>query len=153
MIKKNEIVKHIFGESSVINNSNESINFLKQILEADVKNFKLNITSYGALCIWENGVWIDGTWNNGTWNNGTWKNGTWGDGTWYDGTWHNGIWKHGVWGNGIWKNGIWKYGLWKNGTWSKGTWIKGEIWNPETKTYIISNISPNRCKWSLSYGK
>ena len=73
----------------------------------------------------------------------TWKNGTWIDGTWIDGTWIDGTWEDGTWYNGSWKNGIWK----------SGTWKRGIIWDSTIKKYRFSNLPPNECSWSLSYGK
>ena len=144
MIDNSEIVKFIFGESKIIKKSELTNNFLKQILKANTKNFKLDITSLGhELCRWMNGVW----------NNGTWANGIWIDGIWKNGIWKYGVWKDGYWEDGIWINGHWEKGTWKNGIWKSGYWKSGLIWDPKKNTYIESDVPPNKCKWSLSYGK
>jgi hypothetical protein len=93
-------------------------------------------------------VWNKGTWKDGTWKYGRWENGVWEKGTWFNGTWFNGIWE-----KGTWKGGLWKDGLWKDGIWKDGTWIKGRIYNPKTKQYQQSILPPNKCTWSLSYGR
>ena len=92
-------------------------------------------------------------WNNGTWSYGRWYNGTWYNGTWERGVWYNGTWKGGIWKNGTWEDGWWYNGTWKNGTWNNGTWKRGKIYDAKTKEYIESKVPPNKCKWSLSYGK
>ena len=63
------------------------------------------------------------------------------------------IWYNGIWKDGIWKDGTWEDGYWEKGTWKSGEWIKGEIWDSKTKKYRESTVPPNKCKWSLSYGK
>ena len=97
--------------------------FINQIADADVKKIQLDFASLGSIWIWKNGEWIDGVWEDGIWENGTW----------YDGTWEN----------GVWEDGTWKYGIW----WG------GHIFNPDSDKFEYSNLSPNKCKWSLSYGK
>ncbi len=87
------------------------------------------------------------------WKNGTWNNGTWQDGVWYFGTWFDGIWDNGEWLDGRWQDGNWQNGYWYDGTWHDGTWIKGYIYNPKTGKHEPSTVSPNKCKWSLSYGR
>ena len=72
---------------------------------------------------------------------------------WKNGTWEKGVWKHGSWYNGIWKDGTWYQGVWYKGSWEKGTWKEGKIWDFNNKEYIKSTVPPNKCKWSLSYGK
>jgi hypothetical protein len=72
---------------------------------------------------------------------------------WNKGTWNNGLWEKGFWMNGTWNGGTWKDGTWEKGFWKKGTWIKGKIYNPKTGKYKESTLPPNKCKWSLSYGK
>ena len=63
------------------------------------------------------------------------------------------VWKNGTWQDGNWQNGYWYNGKWKDGTWHDGTWIKGYIYNPKTGKHEPSTVSPNKCKWSLSYGR
>ena len=92
---------------------------------------------------WENGIWKDGTWYDGIWRDGKWKDGIWQDGGWYNGEWLDGTWHKGSWHDGI----------WENGKWYDGTWEKGNIYNPKTGRYEPSKLPPNKCKWSLSYGK
>ena len=154
MVNNKEIVRYVFGESKIIKKNKFSDRFLKQILEADVKNFELNIdTPRDELYRWVNGIWYNGTWKEGIWENGTWEDGIWKNGFWEDGTWEKGIWKDGIWENGTWNNGTWENGYWKDGIWEDGKWIKGKIWNPKTRKHVRSKISPNKCIWSYSYGK
>ena len=82
-----------------------------------------------------------------------WKNGVWENGNWFDGTWKDGIWKNGTWNKGLWYNGYWYKGNWYGGKWYNGVWKSGKIYNPKTKQYELSKLPPNKCKWSLSYGK
>ena len=149
MVSNKEIVKCIFGESKIIKDSKYTNDFLKQILDADTKNFKLDTgVENGDLDVWADGIWEDGIWKDGYWINGTWVNGTWKNGYWKYGTWENGIWENGHWSNGIWENGIWREGIW-----IKGKWLKGKIWDFKKRIYIESNNPPDKCKWSSSYGK
>ncbi|MFW6226339.1 MAG: hypothetical protein ACOC3V_05230 [bacterium] len=118
-----DVIIKIFREKL----SNLSKRFLKQIINADVENIKLNVNNL------DNFVWLDGTWKDGTWEIGVWKGGIWKDGTWENGTWIDGMWYSGVWKN--------------------GTWVDGYILNPKTNELKKSEVSPSNCPWSLSYGK
>ena len=132
-MKNKEIIKFIFNDSNKIDNSDYSWNFIKQIINADAKDYELDIDNFKNLYIWKKG----------TWNNGYWKSGKW-----YNGTWHNGTWKGGIWKDGTWENGKWHEGVWEN-----GKWVKGKIYDSKRKKHIESTVPPNECKWSLSYGK
>ena len=138
MVNNKEIVKYIFGESKIIEKTKFSDSFLKQIINSDIVDFKLNINSLGNLYIWEDGIWKNGTWKNGIWKNGIWR---------------LGVWKNGTWRNGIWENGTWEDGAWNRGVWKNGKWSKGKIWSFKYHEYLDSEISPNKCEWSSSYGK
>ena len=92
-------------------------------------------------------------WKNGIWHNGIWFDGKWEHGKGRNGVWYDGIWITGIWYNGTWKNGRWNNGFWKSGNWEGGYWINGCIYNPKTNKYKLSKLPPNKCKWSLSYGK
>ena len=125
-----------------------------EIIKLETESKVLNV----KYIIWNSGVWKNGTWNNGVWKNGIWKYGYWMNGTWYGGAWERGFWENGTWhggdwGNGWWYNGTWINGTWKDGVWKDGVWEKGKIWNFNENKYIESKVSPNECKWSLSYGK
>ena len=150
MVNNKEIVKFIFGESKVIENNMPASNeFLKQILNADTENFILDVTpTIGSLYVWKKG-----TWRNGIWKRGIWRNGVWENGIWKHGIWNRGKWLDGTWEDGMWRNGTWYNGKWKDGTWGKGRWIQGEIWYPEKRKYMKSEVPPHKCEWSLSYGK
>ncbi|MFW6225956.1 MAG: hypothetical protein ACOC3V_03280 [bacterium] len=119
-------------------------------LEADVENIELSFRDY-MICL--NGIWKDGTWKSGHWKNGRWLDGFWEDGFWNDGIWERGVWGKGNWVNGTWGYGTWENGMWKDGIWYDGKWKGGHIWNPKISGYEYSKVSPNECKWSLSYKK
>ena len=88
-MENKEIIKFIFNDSNKIDNSVYSWNFIKQIINADAKNYELDTDNFKDLYIWKSGKWYNGTWNNGTWRSGFWKSGVWKSGTWYNGLIYN----------------------------------------------------------------
>ena len=127
------------------------------IYEAKTRNLNIKVNKENSLYIkWKDGIWEDGTWEYGTWLKGLWRKGTWLggvwiDGTWEDGTWENGTWETGVWKNGDWIGGAWKEGKWEDGIWRGGIWFLGHVLDKNTGEYKISEVPPNKCKWSCSY--